>query len=366
MVVSNPFKPTAGKTPPMLIGRDEAVNNFIEAIDNGPGAPGRLARVSGMRGMGKTVLLNEFGRIAEDRGWLVVEETATPGYCARILEELTPRTRVKGFRAEPSVLGVSLGGIEVERASLSLRDAMGHALESRRGGLLITLDEVQDASIEETRALAVAIQHMIRDDAEIAFVFAGLPVMVDEVINGESLTFLRRAEPICLGFIGLVEVAKSFEETIAESGIRIDAEQAGELAAATHGHPFMVQLVGYHTWQSAYRRDGVAASVTAADIEYGIAEARERFDAIVIEPVIRHLSVAARQYLDAMSRDGDGPSSTSDIAARLAKSTTSLSSVRAKLIDAGVIEPAGRGLVRFTIPFMAAYFAACREGGVDE
>lgn len=365
-MVPNPFKPTAGKTPPMLIGRDEAINNFVEALDNGPGAPGRLARVSGMRGMGKTVLLNEFGRIATERGWVVVEETASAGFCGRILEALSPRTRVKGFKAEPSVLGVSLGGIEVERASLSLRDVMGKVLESRKGGLLITLDEVQDASLEETRALAVAIQHMIRDDADVAFAFAGLPSMVDGVINGESLTFLRRAEPINLGLIGLREVAQSLRETIEESGMQISPGMASALADATKGHPFMVQLVGYHAWQSAYRREGAAAAISDADVEYGAAEARLRYDSIVVEPVLRHLPESAREYLSAMSLDGDGPSATAEVAERLDKQTTSLSSLRAKLIDIGVIEPAGRGYVRFVIPFMADCLVKRREQGLDE
>ncbi len=361
MIIPNPFKPTAGKNPPMLIGRDMAINGFVESLDNGPGAPGRLARVSGMRGMGKTVLLNEFGRIAAERGWTVIDETASAGFCARILDELTPRTRVKGFKAEPSVLGFSLGGVEVERASLSLREAMAHELESTKGGLLITLDEVQDASLEETRALAVAIQHMIREDADIAFVFAGLPAMVDEIINGQSLTFLRRAEPVELGLVDIEEVERSYEETITASGLVIASDVAEKMACATKGHPFMVQLVGYHSWQETYRKFGAEGRVTADEVEFGIREARRRFDSIVLEPIVRRLSSEARQYMEAMASDGDGPSRTADVAQRMGKPLSSTSSIRAKLIAAGAIEPAARGLVQFTVPFMADYLASRME-----
>ena len=362
MIIPNPFKPTAGKNPPMLIGRDGVINDFIEAIDNGSGAPGRLARVSGMRGTGKTVLLNELGRIAADRGWRVVEETASPGFCGRILESLTPRARVRSLKAEPSVLGFSLGGIEVERASLSLREAMAKTLESCKGGLLITLDEVQDASLEETRALAVAVQHIIRADADIAFVFAGLPAMVDEIINGEALTFLRRAEPVELGLVDVGEVTRSFKDTVEASGLRLEDDSARAMARATCGHPFMVQLVGYHSWQSAYRRDGAGGLIGEGDVEVGVNEARRRFDSIVLEPIVRHLPGEARAYVDAMAQlDGDAVR-TASVAECMGRPLSSTSAVRAKLVSAGVIEPFGRGLVRFTTPFMAEYLREHADG----
>lgn len=119
-------------------------------------------RVTGMRGMGKTVMLNELGRIALDAGWLVVDETADEGLCGRILESLAPKSRLKSWTVGPSVLGVSLGSFEMERASLSLREAISANLE-KETGVLIALDEVQDASLGEVRSLAVAVQHMIRE-----------------------------------------------------------------------------------------------------------------------------------------------------------------------------------------------------------
>lgn len=72
MEYRNPFKPTAGKMPPVLVGRDKVVNDFVEGLYEGEGAPGRLMRITGPRGSGKTVLLSELAKIAEDQGWLVV------------------------------------------------------------------------------------------------------------------------------------------------------------------------------------------------------------------------------------------------------------------------------------------------------
>ena len=173
----------------------------------GPGPPGRLMRVSGMRGMGKTVLLNEIGSYARALGWTVLDETASEGFCDRLLAAANPDRRVGRITAGPSILGVSLGTVELDRAALSLREALGALAKRDNSGVLITLDEVQDASLDEMRALSVAIQHIIREDRNIAFVFAGLPSMIENVVNGRTLTFLRRAVPVELGPVDIEEVA---------------------------------------------------------------------------------------------------------------------------------------------------------------
>ncbi len=78
--MANPFKPTAGMTPPVLIGREDDLEEFEMALDNGVGDLGRLAYVTGPRGIGKTALLNAYGDIARDRKWDVIDETACPGF----------------------------------------------------------------------------------------------------------------------------------------------------------------------------------------------------------------------------------------------------------------------------------------------
>lgn len=104
--MANPFKPTAGKTPPAIIGRESVIDEFKEGIENGAGAPGRLVRISGVRGTGKTVLLNEVASVARGRGWRVIDEIATDGMCARILDILQSSERVSSAAIEPSVLVV--------------------------------------------------------------------------------------------------------------------------------------------------------------------------------------------------------------------------------------------------------------------
>lgn len=367
MTVANPFKPTAGRTPPILIGRDDILNDFIDGINNGPGAPERLMRVTGMRGMGKTVMLNEFGKYVSELGWTVVNETANAGLCTRVVEGLLPKSRVKGATISPSILGFGLGGLEFERASLSLREAMGAAMGPKGGhGLLITLDEVQDSAIDEIRSLSVAVQHMIREEANIAFVFAGLPSMVDSVVNGKTLTFLRRAVPVELGMVNRDDVIDALRQTIVSSGLTIEENALEDLAYATRGYPFMVQLAGYHTWQAAFRDEGSGARITRAHVKAGARKGRSQFDRMVIEPVLQRLAPTSLLYLLAMAQDRGTPSKTSDVAKRLDRDLCALSSFRERLIEANVIESRTRGTVEFTIPYMADYLLEHRARLMDD
>ena len=77
--MANPFKPTAGATPPLLVGRNRVIEEFLESLDDGPGAPGLLELITGARGVGKTVMLTALGDSARERGWVVVDETAREG-----------------------------------------------------------------------------------------------------------------------------------------------------------------------------------------------------------------------------------------------------------------------------------------------
>lgn len=348
----NPFKPTAGKTPPVIVGREEVIEEFVEGLDNGSGAPGRLMRISGVRGAGKTVLLEEVARIAADRGWRVLKEVATKGLCQRILEELAPRVKIAHAKFEPNIAGFSVGSLDIDYIGPTLKEGLESEIASNGSGLLITLDEVQDAALDEVRTLAVAIQQVIGDDLDIAFVFAGLPSMVESVINGKTLTFLRRALPFDLRAVGIGEVSYSFEETVAASGMEVDSVVADRLAAATYGYPFMIQLVGYYAWQCAKRAHKVV--IDEEEAERGIAMARSRFDAMVIEPALQRVPESGISYLLAMASLGESCSS-GDVAKGMGKTAQQLSSTRSRLMRDSIIEAPAYGKVSFAIPYMLEY-----------
>ena len=189
------------------------------------------------------------------------------------------------------------------------------------GGILFTIDETQAATPEDLIAIATAVQHVITDqdlsdlpDSQkkgVAFAFAGLPSLVDELVNNKVLTFLRRSLQRHLGDVPLPDVKNALIESFASSGKELGEEAAARCARLTSGYPYMIQLVGYYVWQSAQRdkRD----VVTETDIERGFADALQAFGDAVCAPAFDALPSAAKKFACAMAEDGPEPSKVADI-----------------------------------------------------
>lgn len=354
---ANPFKPTAGAEPPVLAGRKKVIDDFTDGLTEGPGAPGRLMRISGPRGSGKTVLLTELGDIAKDKGWVVVDETAGKGLVDRITERLArqlPEANASmdidlGFVKAHAGVSSGTGGADIRTV---LDEAAGRI---GKKGVLVTVDEVQDADKGEMAAISQAVQHLIREKKDVAFVFAGLTMGVADFINGEAMTFLRRAKAEQLKSIPDDDVAAAFEKTFGDSGMPIADDALSDAVAATGGYAYMVQLVGYNVWKVARRHFDESPAVTTEDVREGAEMAMGDYVEAVIEPALSRLSKRAMSYLVEMS-GSDGPSSTGCVAKSLGVPAQSLSSVRASLIAKQVIEPTeARGYVDFAIPWMREY-----------
>ncbi len=360
----NPFKPTAGKRPPVLIGRDAVIEDFEEGLDNGAGAPGRLMLITGNRGYGKTVLLRELERIAAERGWTVISDSASLGLCDRMADALRSNRPV----VTSMEIGPSFGRMSVEAARTkgeTLRTLVNGRLKrlDPGKGVLLAVDEAQAASIEELAALAVLYQQVLGDqdatglpDGEqrgLALVFAGLPSMVDDLLEEPSVTFLRRAQQRVLAAISLPEVRDAYIQTVGDAGSYIDAEVAALAAHKSMGHPYMVQLMGYYMWRSSVRRGSHA--IEPRDIEAGCADAVAEFYEAVDAPLYYGLRSPQRLFIEAMARDGQGPSQMADIIKRCDRTQSWASKYRASLIRERVIEAAGYGLVRFAVPMLGEY-----------
>lgn len=350
-MMRNPFKPTAGTNPPELIGRDFVLDEFAESLDNGPGAPDRLLRISGIRGIGKTVLLNALGSVAAQRGFRVVNVASDPGFCKRIAQALTPGVSTRNMTVEPELFGVKLGSVELERASSNFGEVLYEA--SCKGGLFITVDEVQDASLDEMRAFGNEVQLLMRRGANVALAFAGLPSAVDDVVNGKGLTFLQRAKQVTLERLFDYQVRDSLEDTVRLSGMSLAPDVAEFLTRTAAGYPFMVQLVGYHSWQTAHRR-GVM-SISDEDARKGAEAARHAFNSMVIEPALRRLPQGQLEYLVAMALCDDDPAPSGEVARVMGRETKDVGSFRRRLINASLVEARGYGRVGFAIPYMREY-----------
>lgn len=353
----NPFKPTAGAEPPMLIGRDRVVDDFCDAMEEGVGAPGRLMRITGPRGSGKTVLLSELGEVARSYKWNVVDVTAS----GRLIDDIVHALESDDLRGDLSI-EAGLGPVKVSAskgsaAGKTLRDELTEATRSltkRHRGLFITVDEIQDASEDDVRQLASSVQHLIRERQNIAFAFAGLTTGVMDLINGKALTFLRRAMAEELAAIPIKEVASSMERTIEVAGLEIGGDVLDYVARQTSGYAYLIQLVGYRVFAVARRHASESHLVTMEDAERGCKEAMSEFAIAVQEPAIASLPERAIEYLLAMAQD-EGNSHTRELAQRMGMDPTRLTSTRRQLINAQVIEAPSRGVVRFAIPHMRDY-----------
>lgn len=366
----NPFTPTFGTSPPLLVGRDNDLDDFREGLRGGPGSPERATLVTGLRGTGKTVMLNAYEDIAGTEGWLVISETATPNLIDRITHEHLPKLLrdTDPRQTESRVTGVSLpGGFGANRGVTerhtprpglrSQLTQLADLLGERGSGVLITVDEVHRKGLHDLRELGTSIQHAFRERRNVAFAGAGLPSAVEDLLSDEVSTFLRRADRRHLRTVSPSQVAAALAVPIREADRDITPEALQTAVAGTGGYPFMIQLVGLHAWRAA--GDNTVIDVDQA--RRGVDQARRKVGQLVHASALTDLSGVDRSFLAAMAYD-DGPSRMADIADRLGVDAAYAGQYRRRLIAAEVIEPRGYGLVEFTLPGLRDYL---REQAVD-
>jgi hypothetical protein len=362
--MQNPFKPTFGVSPPLLVGRDEMVEEFRDAIEDGPGAPGRATIYTGPRGVGKTVMLNKVQALALEQGWIVISETATPGFLARLVNQHLPAllsefdpnaktTKMSGLTA-PMGLGATTwtntDKYPIQRGFRNQITQLADLLAANGTGVLISLDEIHYQQIDELREFGATIQHLFREEKEVAFVGAGLPSAVSDVLNDSVLTFLHRAERFTLGPVSLDLVSSAISKPIQDGGRSINSKVCDKATEATGGYPFLIQLVGYYIWKA----NQLSPTISLNDAEKGIAKAHRKMGSLIYEPTLASTSDIGRTFLSAMAQD-EGSSNVSDIASRLKVSAQYIGQYRARLIDAGLIKNAGWGKVDFVLPDLRKY-----------
>lgn len=354
----NPFKPTAGARPPLLVGREHALDSFREGLEDGSGSPGLLTIFTGPRGIGKTVMLTTAEDVARGAGWIVVSETATGGLMARLAEAMKKHLEELGDGpATRRVTAVAVAGVGITTQLPPERQVHWREvatklltlLDSHQTGMVLTVDEIHAVDRRELTDLAANIQHLIRESLPVGLLMAGIPKAVSDLLNEDVSTFLRRADRIDLTDVPIAAVQASFAETFRSTGVAITDTQLARAAQATGGYPFLIQLVGYHVWRRAI--DGTVTDETLAD---GVEAARRRLGATVLQAALSDLSQVDRTFLLKMSED-DGTSRLAHIAARLGESTKYAGVYRRRLLDAGIIVDAGRGLLDFAVPHLRQY-----------
>ena len=368
----NPFTPTFGKVPLYLAGREYLIEELLDALENGPGDPNQASILVGARGTGKTATLAYLRKQAESMGWIAVSATCVDGMLQDILEQISRRAahlvkpdekrKVSGVSLTAPIGGLSFRWDNLESSPGNWRSRITDVLEELSKydvGLLITVDEVDPRSAEMVELIA-AFQHFVTEERKIALFMAGLPHKVSQLLNGESVSFLRRAGRKELGNISDLEVRVALENTASKEGKRFDEDALDAAVRSVNGFPYMMQLVGFRSWALS----GDSGTIGQGDVDGGIALATEDLRMRVLKQTLDELSRNDLLFLQAMLPD-DERSDTKRIAERLGKPNNHVSTYKKRLMDAGVVEPASRSSVGFALPGLRDYLPEYIEENIE-
>ena len=358
MRAKNPFTPTFGRIPAHYAGRAALMDAMRRALDNGSADPNLTTILVGPRGTGKTALLASISHEASSRGWVVARVSAGEG----MLEDIIERTQESAShlidsssnaRVKSLTVGASFG-VELERGDAPMgnwRTRMNRLLDQlaeRDTGLLITVDEVR-ADVAEMRQLATVYQHFVGEERNVALVMAGLPSSVAQLVSDESVSFLRRARQRHLGRVSDAETEIAFRRTVTDGGASIGDEAVAAAVAAIEGYPYMLQLVGYWTWERAD-----SPEINCNDVACGVKLALQELRDGVLSATYRELSKGDVRFLEAMLDDA-GASSLADVSARMGVKSNYASKYKERLLTAGILGEAGKGSYTIDLPGFKDY-----------
>jgi AAA ATPase domain len=394
--VRNPYAPGAGQRPPELAGRDRELDEFTVTLERvALGRPERSVVLSGLRGVGKTVLLNTLRGLAVQRAWGTGKLESRPEQSVRIplAQAVHGAVRDLGHRHRSSE---RVDGVQAVVKAFALRtaasDRTGHRwhpptdVATARGradsgdlevdllelfsdaadlaadlgvGVAIFIDEMQDMSAPELSALCAACHEISQESAPLLVVGAGLPHLPVALSAAKSyaerLFSYRVVDRLTRPETDRALLIPASTERVGFDGAALD-----ELYRLTDGYPYFVQAYGKMTWDLAPQSPITAADVReaapAADAELAVGFFGARFE---------RATPAEREYLRAMAdlglATGDGPVPTAEVAAHLGRRPQSLSPARDGCIKKGLVYAEERGVVRFTVPHFGRFLRASRE-----
>ena len=372
--LNNPFRPGAGTQPPALIGRDELIDEFGVSLRRALlGRPDKSCMPLGLRGVGKTVLLNRFTEIARDEGVssAFIEASGSGSFTGqlvvrlrRILLELADSptrravTRALGALRSfawhlPDGSAVSVG-IEPESglADSGMLDedladllvAAGEAAAECSTGVVLAVDETQYLSEAELGALIGAVHRTAQLNLPVVVVAAGLPQL--RSLAGDARTYTERLFTFPeLGVLSDADARAALVLPTHDLGVEFEADALDAIVESSHGYPCFVQEWGSHAWNAA-----PASPITAQDVRAIRSTVIDTLDRDFFRVRFDRLTPRERTYLRAMAELGPGPHRSGDIAAVLGVQVQSAAPRRSALIAKGMIYSPAHGDTAFTVP----------------
>ncbi len=388
--ILNPFAPGAGTPPPELAGRDvlrETVRVAIERVRRG--LPTKSVLLVGLRGVGKTVLLDRMRDDAEGTGVHTVRIEAPEGRSLPAL--LAPQLRqallrlsrnerakeiaTKALRALAGFaksLKAKYGDIEVgfdfspepgladngdlEHDLQALLEEVGHAAQAAETAMVIFIDELQYVQEDELAALITAMHRCAQRRVPVMLVGAGLPQLRGRMGNAKSYAERLFDFPE-VGPLPTPAARVAITKPVKDQGVAIADAAVARIIEETKGYPYFLQEWGKHAWDAA-----AASPIRLKDVEQATDSAIAALDESFFRVRFDRLTPAEKKYLRAMAELGPGPHRSGDIADMLMRKVTSLGPTRNNLIAKGMIWSPNHGDTAFTVPLFDQFMHRIMPG----
>ena len=376
--IKNPFSPGAGSPPPELAGRDGILEQARVLLGRvKAGRPEKSLLLTGLRGVGKTVLLNEMERMAQRDGFRTILVEAHGGKPLAVL--LAPHLRrllfdldrlagagnkvrrgiavlksfvgaitVKvgdfdiGLDIEPEKGAADSGDLEVDLPTLFT--AVGEAAQERGTAVALLIDEIQYFSSSELSALIMAMHKVQQRQLPLVLMGAGLPILPG--LAGESKSYAERLFSFPdVGPLPKLDAIRALQEPVQASNESFDDDALHEIFRMTKGYPYFLQEWGYQAWNHA-----VDSPISLETVRESHAIVAKRLDENFFRVRFDRLTPREKKFLRAMAELGAGPHRTGDIADKLNAKISMLGPVRASLIKKGMVYSPLHGDMAFTVP----------------
>jgi hypothetical protein len=386
----NPYSPGAGTPPPELAGRDrlrEQVRIALARLRAGRSAKSVL--MVGLRGVGKTVLLDQLMRDAEAEGICTVrsetpENRSLPALLApqirlallhlnrtesakdavarglRALAGFAMALKVKyhdlevGFDAIPEPGLADNGDLEIDLTALL--EQVGVAAKNAGTAVVLFIDELQYLPQDQFAALIAALHRSIQRQLPLTVVGAGLPQL--RALAGEAKSYAERLfEFPTIGPLSAEEAERALRKPAADAGVAYTDDAVAEILARTQGYPYFLQEWGNSAWDIA-----AGSPITRDDVERASQEAVATLDESFFRVRFDRLTPTEKRYLRAMAELGPEAHRSGDIAGALGKSVTALAVLRQSLIVKGMIWSPSHGDTAFTVPLFDEFMKRIMPG----
>lgn len=388
--ILNPFAPGAGTPPPELAGRDELRQRVSVALARiQRGLPGKSVLMVGLRGVGKTVLLDRIRDDAEATGLQSVRIEAPEGRSLPAI--LAPQLRqallrlsrnesakhlahraLKGLAGFAKALKIKYADIEVgldfepeagladngdlEHDLQDLLEASGQAAREAGTALIMFVDELQYVSEEQLAALIVALHRTAQRKLAVVLVGAGLPQLRGKM--GHAKSYAERLFDFPeIGALPPAAAEIAIRKPVEDQEVEIDQDALLRIIEETRGYPYFLQEWGKHTWDTAQ-----TSPITRGDVETASQLAIAALDESFFRVRFDRLTPVEKKYLRAMAELGPGPHRSGDIAVELDRKVTALGPTRNQLISKGMVWSPNHGDTAFTVPLFDEFMKRIMPG----